>query len=165
LGPIDNFVESVQCNFDNGNVCGFTQDTNDEIDFQFNKGRTTTSNTGPSRDHTSGSGQYLFVESSLPTKVGDRAILRTPWFKTSDQFCIRFSYHMYGQFMGAIRLYAYEKRTNTNIGTPNKIWEKFDNQGNKWNNLVKGYTPRKNVQVNSEAYFIYYLYSFMHTKI
>ena len=156
LGPINDFVESVYCDFDT-DLCGLIQDKDDDIDYQRNRGSTPTANTGPRADHTSGRGSYLFVESSLPTKVGDRAILRTPWFKRNDRFCIRLSYHMYGQFMGGIRVYAYEKRTGTNVGTPNKIWEKFDDQGNKWNNLQRNYSPRRNVQVRkyfSKAAFI-----------
>ena len=54
---------------------------------------------------------------------------------------------MFGQFMGGLRFYAYEKRTRSNIGAPVRIWEKLDNQGNKWHDYTKVYRPRQNVEV------------------
>ena len=50
------FSLATACNFDNS-MCGFTQDKNDTFDWTRNKGGTSSSPTGPSSDHTSGSGR------------------------------------------------------------------------------------------------------------
>ena len=42
----------------------FTQSSDDERDWTLKKGRTPTPNTGPSADHTTGSGYYAFLETS-----------------------------------------------------------------------------------------------------
>ena len=44
------------CTFDSS-MCGFTQDKNDKFDWTRNKGSTPSSPTGPSSDHSSGSGR------------------------------------------------------------------------------------------------------------
>ena len=62
LAPINNVFENFSCNFDNGFCDGITQDTNDELDFILNRGNTPSKNTGPSFDHTSGSGKDVIFE-------------------------------------------------------------------------------------------------------
>ena len=49
----------------------FTQSSDDERDWTLKKGRTPTPNTGPSADHTTGSGYYAFLETS-GIKIGSR---------------------------------------------------------------------------------------------
>ena len=44
---------AFRCNFDN-NMCGFTQDKDDQFDWTRLKGQTQTSKTGPFGDHTGG---------------------------------------------------------------------------------------------------------------
>jgi hypothetical protein len=48
---------TVSCNFDIG-YCGWTQMRTDQFDWSRKKGSTSSSRTGPTRDHTSGS-KYL----------------------------------------------------------------------------------------------------------
>ena len=43
------------CNFDSS-LCGFVQDTNDKFDWTRLKGSTASGSTGPSADHTTGTG-------------------------------------------------------------------------------------------------------------
>lgn len=52
---IVSYFSVVSCNFDN-DVCGFVQDSNDKFDWTRNKGSTSSYQTGPSADHTTGSG-------------------------------------------------------------------------------------------------------------
>ena len=49
----------------------FTQSSDDERDWTLKKGKTPTLNTGPSADHTTGSGYYAFLETTLIT-IGSR---------------------------------------------------------------------------------------------
>ena len=56
---ITTFSNNFRCNFDR-NMCGMTQDKLDDIDFERRRGSTSTSHTGPTRDHTSGRGRSNF---------------------------------------------------------------------------------------------------------
>lgn len=47
----------MDCNFDK-DECGFRQDKNDKLDWTRRKGSTPSTNTGPSGDHGSGSGEW-----------------------------------------------------------------------------------------------------------
>lgn len=45
---------SVSCDFEDQNICGYSQDTTDQFDWTRQKGHTGTVSTGPSADHTYG---------------------------------------------------------------------------------------------------------------
>ncbi len=62
-----------------------------------NSGSTSSSNTGPSGDHTTGSGKYVYVEASNGN-AGDEALLYSPCFDFSGSSLVKLSYwyHMYG---------------------------------------------------------------------
>ena len=64
----NSFFPELDCNFDTS-TCGFIQATNDDFDWTRRKGGTLSSGTGPSSDHTSGSGRLqrklLFKRLSL----------------------------------------------------------------------------------------------------
>ena len=47
----------VKCNFDDGNLCSFTNGQNDEFDWTIHSGSTGSYSTGPSQD-VSGNGKY-----------------------------------------------------------------------------------------------------------
>lgn len=53
--PLNIPFPEFACNFD-VSTCNFVQDTDDDFDWTRQKGSTPSSNTGPSSDHTSGSG-------------------------------------------------------------------------------------------------------------
>ena len=55
----------VSCDFDNGLCFGWSQSRQDVFDWTLYSGPTPSSNTGPSSDHTSGSGLLLFEIYSL----------------------------------------------------------------------------------------------------
>ena len=42
----------VKCEFENGDICGWTQDASDQFDWQLGYGNTTSWATGPKWDHT-----------------------------------------------------------------------------------------------------------------
>ena len=44
----------VNCDFENGDTCSWTQNNDDDFDFLVNNGATGSVNTGPSNDHTVG---------------------------------------------------------------------------------------------------------------
>ena len=55
----------TECTFD-FDLCGWKQDTKDDFDWTRNANSTYSTGTGPSFDHTdgSGSGHYVYVEAS-----------------------------------------------------------------------------------------------------
>ncbi|XP_078487816.1 MAM and LDL-receptor class A domain-containing protein 1-like [Ciona intestinalis] len=144
LPPITHSLGRFQCNFDQG-TCGMTQDTLDQLDWIRSRGPTPSRNTGPFFDNTNGQGYFMFVESSLPAEAGDNAIMRTPWLNGVN-FCVTFSYHMYGAYMGSLRLYALEKRTTDGYGHEVLLWEKHGNHGRNWLTQEINYNAGNNVE-------------------
>lgn len=118
------------CDFD-VDKCGYVDEDNDNFDWSRQKGATSSLNTGPSNDHTSGTsrgmtscddcvtsfetscfiGYYMYVETS-PTgrQVGDVAILRSPKYNASSSACnacmLEFWYHMFGTAIGTLDVSA-----------------------------------------------------------
>jgi hypothetical protein len=75
------------CDFEHS-FCDWSQDRTDTFDWLRISGPTTTVNTGPDRDHTTGlsSGWYAYIEASLPRRPGDKARLLSPVIQVSDLF-------------------------------------------------------------------------------
>ena len=99
------------------------------------------------------SGKYLYFNSRAGRS--NNAIIRTPWLKRQQKFFIEFSYHMYGSTMGGLRVYAFEKKKSIKHGERKFLWEKLDNQKNKWHVAKIIYTPHDEVQVY--VYIIIYI--------
>ena len=59
---------------------GWSQGAGDDFDWTVQTGATPSTGTGPTGDHTSGTGIYLYMEASSPRVVGDEAILVSPTF-------------------------------------------------------------------------------------
>ena len=112
----------------------------DDIDWSVDNSNTPSSSTGPSNDHTSGSGRYLYTEaSSCFNKTG---YIYTPCFDFSSASgpSLNFWYHMYGSNMGTLSIQA-----STDGGTswsPN-LYSISGDQGNSW--------KEANVNVNTYA--------------
>ncbi len=85
---------------------GWTNETNDDIDWTADVGGTTSSNTGPSVDNTTGtsSGFYLYTETS--SCYNQTAHLTTPVldFTTLNYPNVDFAYHLYGAAMGTLHV-------------------------------------------------------------
>ena len=48
-------------------------------------------------------GYYMFIETSRPRELGDRARLVSPLYNASAKFyCVSFFYHMYGKHIGEL---------------------------------------------------------------
>ena len=62
---------------------GLEQEVSDDGDWTLWQGPTTSYNTGPSGDHTTGSGTYYYVESSWPNYPDQTFIAYTPTFYIS----------------------------------------------------------------------------------
>ncbi|XP_027743387.1 MAM and LDL-receptor class A domain-containing protein 1, partial [Empidonax traillii] len=127
----ENCNPDLQCNFENG-LCNWEQSVKDDFDWIRIRGPTPTVNTGPLKDHTTGTvrGHYIYMESSEPRQFQDKAVLLSPLFSPSGNgTCVfRFHYHMFGKQVYKLSVF---KRTVSNaMGWP--LWYKFGNQENRW---------------------------------
>ncbi|EDO49635.1 predicted protein, partial [Nematostella vectensis] len=96
--------------------------------WQTQKGSTSSLSTGPSRDHTTGSGRYIYMEASAGS-TGSRAIIRSKFYPPSNcRKCINFYWHMYGFTMGTVRL-TYRVKGTTAETT---VWQRSGNHNNQW---------------------------------
>ena len=82
----------ISCNFDSGYCSVWSDATDDDFNWTRNTGRTPSAGTGPLADHTSGSGYYMFIETSNPRLTYDTAILQSVEVKWGDEtkLCIQF---------------------------------------------------------------------------
>ncbi|XP_020606747.1 MAM and LDL-receptor class A domain-containing protein 1-like [Orbicella faveolata] len=107
------------------------QSKDDDKDWKITEKKTPTKSTGPTADHSTGSGYYGYLEAS-GIAIGSRASFETPWFAAGEGCNISFFYHMsdrskYGDSMGTL---------SVEIKTVDKTWFmvfwKAGDQGNTW---------------------------------
>ncbi|CAG5126615.1 unnamed protein product, partial [Candidula unifasciata] len=130
--------QTFSCDFEQPDLCKFTQDTTDDFDWTQQQRGTDTQLTGPENDHTYGTadGHYVFTEASdingQIKQSGDSARLISPTFiSVSEDICLNFFYHMYGQSMGTLNV---RLRTGPNFKALNQvIWTMSGDLGNQWN--------------------------------
>ncbi len=134
------------CNLSNGwinTINGF----GDDIDWRTNTGGTASGNTGPSSDHTSGNGNYLYLEASGNPVCSDKtAILNSPCIDLT--FAIQpelsFWYHMQGADMGELHVDVLANGVwFTDVMTP-----LIGQQGNSWLQRTIDLTPFAGQVVN-----------------
>ncbi|XP_078690973.1 cubilin-like isoform X2 [Branchiostoma floridae x Branchiostoma belcheri] len=82
--------------------------------------------TGPSADHTNGSGFYMYTEASSGF-TGATASLALPIFRSDGQYCLRWFYHMYGLSMGTLNVYLSQPGQSDML-----VWKRSGSQGNVW---------------------------------
>ncbi|KAJ7365624.1 hypothetical protein OS493_002332 [Desmophyllum pertusum] len=120
-------LDSDDVDFENFRLGMWKNSYADRLNWQFHRSYTQTMATGPSRDHTSGLGYYLYVESSASS--GDlRADLVSPWIaaKSGGQ-CLTFYYTMYGKTMGSLAI-----KLELSNGKNWFIFYKNGDQGMEW---------------------------------
>ncbi|CAH3182980.1 unnamed protein product, partial [Porites lobata] len=123
------------CNFDYGLCYGWSQSLSDVFDWTRRRGSTSSSNTGPSSDHTTGNGYYMYIETSSPRRQGDKAKLQMSVSGNGAEACLVFYYHMYGGTMGTLNVYSGNEL----------VFSVSGNQGNYWIRARKTIYLRNNV--------------------
>ena len=95
---------ALDVDFEAGLPADWIQDTGDDFDWTWDAGGTPSSNTGPSGDHTTGTGYYMFTESSA--NYLHTANLLTPALNVTAMGApnLVFWYHMYGEAMGTLNI-------------------------------------------------------------
>jgi len=119
------------CNFET-DLCNWQQDYSDDFQWTWQQGKTATSQTGPGLDHTYGNstGHYIYIETSSPRRLGDKARLKSPVFQSSNSgTCrMRFFYHMHGVDVNLLNVYI-EKYE---MGPLTPVWTKNGSQVDSW---------------------------------
>ncbi|XP_034411592.1 zonadhesin-like [Cyclopterus lumpus] len=115
----------LNCNFEQ-DLCQWNQLLTDVFDWTRYRGSTPTKMTGPSSDHTTGEGHYLYIEANSASH-GDTARLISSECSDSGPQCLQFWYHMYGSAdtLG-LHVYLFQDRK------ANAVWRKRNDQGNMW---------------------------------
>ena len=122
------FVNTFPWVHDFENFIPLQQDTNDFGDWLLHQGNTSSIATGPSGDHTTGSGVYFYVESSGQNYGGKVFTIYTPMFDVSQTpgKVLSFWYHMYGAAMGDLEIGVLDSLGYTALDTIS------GNQGDQW---------------------------------
>lgn len=132
VGPMTPTATPYTTDFDLGGALpsGWYNGMSDDMDWTVHSGSTPSSNTGPSGDHTTGSGYYVYTESSSPNYPNKVAHLLSPVFDmgTLSDAQLSFWYHMYGTGMGSLHVDVYHNNVWINDITP----AISGNQGNQW---------------------------------
>lgn len=108
---------------------GWVNASGDDIDWSVDNAATPSSSTGPSSDHTSGSGNFLYTESS--SCYSQTAILESPCLAISSSSgqALSFWYHMLGNSVGSLSLSVSTDGGST-FGPA--IWTRSATQGSNW---------------------------------
>ncbi len=101
----------------------------DNIDWTRNSGGTPSNGTGPSGDHTTGSGWYMYIESSSPNYPTMSAILEGPCvdLTSSSTASLSFWYHMLGSDVGTLYM-----EVSDDCSAWTTEWSLSGTQGSAW---------------------------------
>ena len=114
--------------FEAGMVDWINTPFGDDEDWTWQSGPTGSSNTGPQGDHTTGSGYYVYTESSGANNVLFN--LKGPCFDFTTLATpqLNFWYHMYGDTMGTLSVEV----SNDDCQTWQTVWTMTGDQGDMW---------------------------------
>nr|XP_033814887.1 IgGFc-binding protein-like [Geotrypetes seraphini] len=115
----------LSCTFDD-DFCHWTQSIDDDFDWRRQKGPTESFLTGPSYDHTTGNGYYIYIEGNDASR-GAVARLLSPRCRAQGPHCFRFWYHMFG-----VALTMELKVSVVKNGVLQNEWSEMGNKGDKW---------------------------------
>ncbi|XP_036411856.1 MAM and LDL-receptor class A domain-containing protein 1 isoform X2 [Colossoma macropomum] len=140
----DHPVCRINCNFEN-ELCTWHQIRADVFDWTRHSGSTPTAFTGPSSDHTNGSGHYIYIEGDSATH-GDTARLLSEECTDQQPQCLQFWYHMYGSSW-TMGLTVYLLHGNQ----AQEVWRQRENKGNIWHRALVDLTPQGNFKIIFEG--------------
>ncbi|XP_069124707.1 MAM and LDL-receptor class A domain-containing protein 1-like isoform X2 [Argopecten irradians] len=118
----------LDCSFEDDFCTWTNENTSDVFDWLRYRGPTSTPGTGPTKDHTSGKGFYIYMEASSPRIITDTARLSSPFLPpTPWGYCVRFWLLMYGRDMGSLRMIISDQNGNETVK-----WNLHGEQSNQW---------------------------------
>ncbi len=125
----------------------WTQSTDDQFDWTRHSGPTPTPNTGP--NSAQDGDYYIYIEATGHSNPPETAIIEADFdFSGTTMPVLSFYYHMYGDSIGNLHLYAYDGSQWT------EIWNAFNNHGDQWNNVkicLGDYANNPNVKLRFKA--------------
>ncbi|KAM6444251.1 IgGFc-binding protein-like isoform 2-T2 [Liasis olivaceus] len=117
---------NFSCSFEE-DFCSWTQSSTDSFDWRRHKGPTSSPGTGPSYDHTTAGGYFIYLDGN-DANFGDVAHLVSPTCIPQRPLCFRFWYHMYGVAHAmALRFYVL-----LDDAPPFLVWSEMGNKGDRW---------------------------------
>ena len=124
---------TVNCTFETG-FCNFRQLRSDDFDWTRTNISSPTFGTGPDRDHTTGTGYYVYIETSSPRHKGETAVISSGIQQPSPTGgqCLSFWYHMFGAHVNTLNVYV-----RTVSGNKTLVWTRSNTQGNLWRNGLR----------------------------
>ncbi|XP_061879772.1 MAM and LDL-receptor class A domain-containing protein 1 isoform X1 [Entelurus aequoreus] len=139
-------LPAFRCTFEDS-LCDWLQGADDDLDWTIRSGPTDTPNTGPAGDHTTGTGNYLYIESSHPSAKGDVAQLKSALLPPAGEqgYCLTFWYHMFGATVGSLRMFLHTA-VNKSL-----VWQRSGDQGDEWRAAQSHVTLQRVHQVIVEA--------------
>ena len=92
-------------------------------------------------------GHYVYIETSSPRDVGEKARLTSPTIQvvTNETKCFRLFYHMYGDAIGSLKVYVI--KVTEPLGSP--LFSIMGIQGTDW-----ALGQVMNIHVNLKIYFV-----------
>lgn len=138
VGPLtfttlcDIFVAPYVQDFENAGAIPscWADATDDDFDWSYTNTTTPSTGTGPSADHTTGTGYYAFVESSSPNNPSLSAALISPSVDISGLTnpALMFWYNMNGAGMGSLSVDVYDGTWHNDVnvisGDHGDVWTK-----------------------------------------
>ncbi|OWA52025.1 MAM and LDL-receptor class A domain-containing protein 2 [Hypsibius exemplaris] len=94
----------MRCDFESG-LCDWSHGNGNQVNWRHTKGRTTTPNSGPLRDHTTGlaNGGFAYLKSSpVVNEFGDLLSPVLAPHRPEDNCRLRYYVHMFGSTMGTL---------------------------------------------------------------
>ncbi|XP_041467526.1 MAM and LDL-receptor class A domain-containing protein 1-like [Lytechinus variegatus] len=129
------------------NFCTYIQSLDDDMNWTRQKGRTSSYDTGPSQDHTTGQGAYIYTEATNKAP-GTIAHLESTSIPASSMptVCIDFWYHMYGSNMGTLNI-------KPKIGDDLKgaLWTRSGDHSDRWLHGQVNYQSSQDFQIVFEG--------------
>ncbi|XP_076458528.1 meprin A subunit beta-like [Babylonia areolata] len=121
--PVDSIVN---CNFDQ-DMCGLSQDSHDNFNWERKAGHTSTSNTGPNADHTNSAGYYIYAEANGHHRQTARLLSSTV---SAGHYCLDFWLFQHGAQEGSFQIRAAgsrirEQAVKTVSGNLDNAWRHY----------------------------------------
>lgn len=141
-------ANSIDCNF-NKDYCHWTNAWSSTPSFKWYRhtGTTPSRNTGPSGDHGTKTGHYLYIESSYPARFGYKSQLMSQSFEPTEAQCLSWWYSMYGKTVGSLNVYLID----SSEGTKTQLWSRTGQQGKDWQQSHVSYSSESKYRIVFEG--------------
>ncbi|XP_058244161.1 neuropilin-1a isoform X3 [Hemibagrus wyckioides] len=131
MSPLPAFLWFA-CDFgwaNNPSFCGWTSEGG-SYRWQIQSSGTPTLNTGPSMDHTGGSGNFIYTLATGAQKKEVAQLVSPAVLGQESDLCLSFWYHMFGSHIGTLHIKQRHKSGSETADV--LLWTVSGHQGNRW---------------------------------